>query len=120
MVISSLRRYADRACGDKAGWRVGQGGQLFRLFKLRTMVPNADAVLEQALASNPAVRAEWDEFQKLRYDPRITRIGRILRKSSLDELPQLLNVALGSMSIVGPRPIMDNQRDIEQLRQLVQ
>ena len=92
--------------------RVGQGGRLFRLFKLRTMVPNADAVLEQALASNPAVRAEWDEFQKLRYDPRITRIGRILRKSSLDELPQLLNVALGSMSIVGPRPIMDNQRDM--------
>lgn len=92
--------------------RVGQGGRLFRLFKLRTMVPNADAVLEQTLARDPAARAEWDEFQKLRHDPRITPIGRVLRKASLDELPQLINVALGDMSIVGPRPIMDNQRDI--------
>lgn len=92
--------------------RVGQGGRLFRLFKLRTMVPNADAVLQQTLARDPAARAEWDEFQKLRHDPRITPIGRVLRKASLDELPQLINVALGDMSIVGPRPIMDNQRDI--------
>ena len=92
--------------------RVGRGGRLFRLFKLRTMVPDADAVLEQTLARDPAARAEWDEFQKLQHDPRITRIGRILRKSSLDELPQLFNVALGDMSIVGPRPIMDNQRGI--------
>ena len=92
--------------------RVGQGGRLFRLFKLRTMVPNADAVLEQTLARDPAARAEWDEFQKLRHDPRITPIGRVLRKASLDELPQLINVAWGDMSIVGPRPIMDNQRDI--------
>jgi exopolysaccharide production protein ExoY len=92
--------------------RVGRGGQVFRLFKLRTMVPNADAVLEQTLARDPAARAEWDEFQKLRHDPRITPIGRILRKTSLDELPQLINVALGEMSIVGPRPIMDSQRSI--------
>jgi exopolysaccharide production protein ExoY len=92
--------------------RVGRGGQVFRLFKLRTMVPNADAVLEQTLARDPAARAEWDKFQKLRHDPRITRIGRILRKTSLDELPQLINVALGDMSIVGPRPIMDSQRSI--------
>jgi exopolysaccharide production protein ExoY len=92
--------------------RVGRGGQVFRLFKLRTMVPNADAVLEQTVARDPAARAEWDKFQKLRHDPRITRIGRILRKTSLDELPQLINVALGDMSIVGPRPIMDSQRSI--------
>jgi exopolysaccharide production protein ExoY len=92
--------------------RVGRGGQVFRLFKLRTMVPNADAVLEQTLARDPAARAEWDKFQKLRHDPRITRIGHMLRKTSLDELPQLINVALGEMSIVGPRPIMDNQRSI--------
>lgn len=92
--------------------RVGRDGRLFRLFKLRTMVTDADAVLEQTLAVDPAARAEWDEFQKLRNDPRITLIGRILRKTSLDELPQLLNVALGHMSIVGPRPIMDNQRAI--------
>lgn len=92
--------------------RVGRGGRLFRLFKLRTMVHNADEVLEQTLARDPAARAEWTEFQKLQNDPRITRIGRILRKCSLDELPQLLNVALGDMSIVGPRPIMDKQRGI--------
>lgn len=92
--------------------RVGRDGRLFRLFKLRTMVTDADAVLAQTLAADPAARAEWDEFQKLRNDPRITLIGRILRKTSLDELPQLLNVALGHMSIVGPRPIMDNQRAI--------
>ncbi len=92
--------------------RVGRDGRLFRLFKLRTMVTDADAVLEQTLAADPAARAEWDEFQKLRNDPRITLIGRILRKTSLDELPQLLNVALGHMSIVGPRPIMDSQRAI--------
>ena len=92
--------------------RVGRDGRLFRLFKLRTMVTDADAVLAQTLAADPAARAEWDEFQKLRNDPRITLIGRILRKTSLDELPQLLNVALGHMSIVGPRPIMDSQRAI--------
>lgn len=92
--------------------RVGRGGRVFRLFKLRTMVPDADAVLEQTLAGDPVARAEWDQFQKLRNDPRITPIGRILRKTSLDELPQLINVALGDMSIVGPRPIMDSQRAI--------
>lgn len=92
--------------------RVGQGGRVFRLIKLRSMVPNADAVLEQTLASDPAARAEWDEFQKLRNDPRITSFGRVLRKCSLDELPQLINVALGDMSIVGPRPIMTSQRSL--------
>ena len=92
--------------------RVGRGGRVFRLFKLRTMVPDADAVLAQTLARNPAARAEWSKYQKLRDDPRITPVGRLLRKSSLDELPQLINVVLGEMSIVGPRPIMDNQRSI--------
>lgn len=92
--------------------RVGRGGRVFRLFKLRTMVPDADAVLAQTLARNPAARVEWSKYQKLRDDPRITPVGRLLRKSSLDELPQLINVVLGEMSIVGPRPIMDNQRSI--------
>lgn len=90
--------------------RVGRGGKTFRLWKLRTMVVDADARLEAHLAANPEARAEWDATQKLKNDPRITFIGRILRKTSLDELPQLFNVALGDMSIVGPRPIMVNQR----------
>lgn len=90
--------------------RVGRGGKTFRLWKLRTMVVDADARLEAYLAANPEARAEWDATQKLKNDPRITVIGRLLRKTSLDELPQLFNVVLGDMSIVGPRPIMVNQR----------
>lgn len=92
--------------------RVGRGGRIFRMWKLRTMVPDADAYLKRYLAENPAARAEWDASQKLKCDPRITRIGRILRKTSLDELPQLWNVLIGDMSIVGPRPIMVDQQAI--------
>jgi exopolysaccharide production protein ExoY len=92
--------------------RVGRGGTTFRLWKLRTMVVDADARLEAYLAANPHARAEWDATQKLKHDPRITNLGAFLRKTSLDELPQLFNVALGDMSIVGPRPIMVNQRSL--------
>lgn len=90
--------------------RVGRGGKTFRLWKLRTMVVDADARLEACLAANPEARAEWDATQKLKKDPRITAFGAFLRKTSLDELPQLFNVVTGDMSIVGPRPIMVNQR----------
>lgn len=90
--------------------RIGMGGRSFRMFKLRTMVADADDILEAYLAKNPEARAEWDDTQKLKHDPRITFFGRVLRKSSLDELPQLLNVLLGQMSIVGPRPMMEGQQ----------
>ena len=90
--------------------RVGRGGRTFRLWKIRTMVPDADARLKAHLAANPAARAEWNATQKLKDDPRITRIGRILRKTSMDELPQLFNVLAGTMSLVGPRPIMVEQK----------
>lgn len=90
--------------------RVGRDGRHFRMWKLRTMVVNADKLLEAYLAQNPAARLEWDATQKLKRDPRITWLGRVLRKSSLDELPQLLNVLNGTMSLVGPRPMMVQQR----------
>ena len=86
--------------------RIGRGGDLFPCLKFRTMVVNGDEVLKQHLASDPAARAEWLSCQKLKDDPRVTSLGRVLRKSSLDELPQLLNVLRGEMSLVGPRPIV--------------
>ena len=92
--------------------RVGKGGRTFRMLKLRTMVPNADAMLQEYLDRNAEARLEWDSTQKLKTDPRITRIGRILRKTSIDELPQLWNVLIGDMSLVGPRPMMPNQRSL--------
>lgn len=91
--------------------RIGRNGKSFRIWKLRTMVPNAEALLESYLAANPEARAEWDSTQKLKSDPRITWIGGLLRKISMDELPQLLNVLNGTMSLVGPRPMMVSQRD---------
>ena len=89
--------------------RVGFGGMTFRCWKFRTMVTNGDAVLEASFARNPAARAEWDRDRKLKSDPRVTRIGHVLRKTSVDELPQLLNVILGEMSLVGPRPVVTDE-----------
>jgi lipopolysaccharide/colanic/teichoic acid biosynthesis glycosyltransferase len=92
--------------------RVGRGGRTFRMLKLRTMVKGADKLLERHLAANPDALAEWRATQKLKNDPRITPMGRFLRKTSLDELPQLWNVLVGDMSLVGPRPMMPSQRDL--------
>jgi lipopolysaccharide/colanic/teichoic acid biosynthesis glycosyltransferase len=90
--------------------RVGRHGRTFHMLKLRSMVHDADAILEAYLRHNPAARAEWDATQKLKDDPRITEIGRIIRKLSIDELPQLFNILIGDMSLVGPRPIMVCQK----------
>lgn len=89
--------------------RLGQHGKRFRIYKLRTMVRNADSCLKDHLDRDPALRREWDETQKLKNDPRITRVGRALRMSSMDELPQLWNVFTGDMSLVGPRPMLPEQ-----------
>jgi len=90
--------------------RVGRGGRIFHMLKLRSMVHDADARLEAHLAADPVAAAEWTATQKLKHDPRITTFGRILRKTSLDELPQLWNVLTGDMSLVGPRPMMPSQQ----------
>lgn len=89
--------------------RVGFNGKHFDCYKFRTMVTDAPERLRKLLESNPAAAAEWTANRKLRNDPRVTAIGAILRKSSLDELPQLFNVLKGDMSIVGPRPVTDDE-----------
>ena len=87
--------------------RIGKHGREFLCYKFRSMYINADEILEKHLTENPEARAEWNEFQKLkRYDPRETKVGRIIRRTSLDELPQIVNVLLGNMSLVGPRPYL--------------
>ncbi len=92
--------------------RLGFDGKSFSILKLRTMVRNADEVLESHLESCPKVRSEWNELQKLRVDPRVTRLGAFMRSTSIDELPQLWNVLTGEMSIVGPRPMMPEQLEM--------
>ena len=92
--------------------RLGRGGRVFRMWKLRSMVPDADLALARHLDADPAAQAEWALSQKLRQDPRVTRMGALLRKSSLDELPQFWNVLKGDMALVGPRPMMPDQRDL--------
>ncbi|MDU8926214.1 sugar transferase [Alisedimentitalea sp. MJ-SS2] len=92
--------------------RLGKDGRVFRMFKLRSMVAGADQILEEYLERNPEARKEWDRTQKLKSDPRITGFGTFIRKTSLDELPQLINVLFGSMSLVGPRPMMVQQKEL--------
>lgn len=109
LILSLCVRWDSPGAAIYAHERLGQGGQRFSVYKFRTMVSDADAVLEKYLAANPGLREEWHTEQKLRDDPRITRVGAFLRKTSLDELPQLWNVFKGDMSLVGPRPIVDNE-----------
>ncbi len=98
---------SDRASPFYTQVRMGKNGQMFRIIKFRTMVPDAERCLEEALDKNPVLREEWETHFKLKKDPRVTPVGRVLRMFSLDELPQLINVLAGRMSLVGPRPLPD-------------
>lgn len=89
--------------------RVGHGGEPFGCLKFRTMAVNADEILAEHLAQNPASWEEWEATRKLQNDPRVTAVGAVMRKLSLDELPQLVNILRGEMSIVGPRPVVDEE-----------
>ncbi len=89
--------------------RLGRGGKIFPCLKFRTMVMNGDKVLKEYLQNNPEAEVEWKATQKLQNDPRVTRLGKFLRSTSIDELPQLINVLRGDMSLVGPRPIVKDE-----------
>lgn len=88
--------------------RIGKKGEIIYLYKFRSMYSDSNERLEEML-KNPEIRQEWEENFKLENDPRITKIGKVLRKTSLDELPQLINILRGDMSIVGPRPVIENE-----------
>lgn len=91
--------------------RIGKDGKPFPCFKFRSMVVNSQEMLQKYLAENPAARAEWERDFKLKNDPRVTPIGAFLRRTSLDELPQIFNVLRGEMSLVGPRPVIQEELD---------
>lgn len=90
--------------------RIGKNGKEFNLYKFRSMVPNADEVLKELL-KDPKYKEEWDLNQKFEHDPRITSMGNMLRKTSLDELPQFINILIGDMSLIGPRPLVPGELD---------
>lgn len=107
--VSALMLWVEGGSPFYSQKRLGKDGRVFTIWKLRTMVRDAEARLAAYLDADPALRAEWTTHQKLKKDPRITRVGAALRMSSMDELPQLWNVLIGDMSLVGPRPMMPEQ-----------
>lgn len=111
LLIAGLIRAGDGGPAFFRQARIGRSGKSFRCWKFRTMASNADEALQRLLASDPAAAQEWAENQKLTRDPRITPVGAFLRRSSLDELPQLFNIVAGDMSFVGPRPIVAAERE---------
>jgi exopolysaccharide production protein ExoY len=109
ILVGVLIRLQDGGQAVYSQKRYGRNGRTFKCYKLRSMVANADQRLIESLAQDPEARIEWEQTQKLTHDPRITPHGRFIRKTSIDELPQLFNILKGEMSIVGPRPIVENE-----------
>lgn len=91
--------------------RIGENGKLFKMYKYRSMVVGADKLLDKYLKENEEARKEYKKYKKLQNDPRVTKIGKIIRKTSIDELPQLINVFIGNMSLVGPRPYLPREKE---------
>lgn len=110
LLVAALIRLTSRGAVLYRHRRIGQFQKPLYVWKFRTMYENSDSVLERYLHLNPEAREEWERTQKLKDDPRVTPVGRLLRKTSVDEIPQVLNVLAGQMSIVGPRPIVDEER----------
>lgn len=109
LLIMALVKFSDGGSVFYGHRRVGHNGRYFRCLKFRTMVPNGDEVLRRHIESDPRAAEEWRATRKLKDDPRVTVIGSVLRKLSLDELPQLFNILRGDMSVVGPRPVVDEE-----------
>ena len=105
LIVAIIVKFSDGGAVFYSHPRIGLGGTPFKCLKFRTMKPNAGAQLAQLLKADPEAKIEWEATRKLKSDPRITVVGGILRESSIDELPQLINVVRGEMSIVGPRPV---------------
>ena len=109
LVLMLLVKFSDGGKVFYGHRRIGRSGKVFHCLKFRTMVEDGDAVLAAYLARNPQEREEWLATRKLQNDPRVTRVGAVLRKLSLDELPQIFNILRGEMSFVGPRPVVDDE-----------
>jgi len=109
LLIALLVKLTSQGPAIFAHERIGRGGRRFRCYKFRTMHPNAEERLTQILENNPDMAREWESHYKLKNDPRVTWIGKFLRKTSLDELPQFWNVLMGDLSVVGPRPVTENE-----------
>lgn len=91
--------------------RLGKNGKIIKIFKFRTMVPNAEEILEKWLKENPEKRKEYLKDRKIENDPRITKVGNFLRMSSIDEIPQFINILIGDMSLIGPRPVVPDEAE---------
>lgn len=109
LMLALLVKFSDGGRVIYGHRRIGRNGRVFSCFKFRTMVENGDEVLATHLASHPQDREEWAATRKLQNDPRVTAVGAVLRKLSLDELPQIFNILRGEMSFVGPRPVVDDE-----------